>query len=312
MRGSSQPSTVPSSIVPQLALGGDRVGELEPGEFGLTRLVAGQRAVLEVPVVERAVAVELERAQRVGDALDRIALPVRPVVGGVDAPVVARAVVVLVADAIHDRVAQLHVVVLHVGLGAQHVRAVGQLARAHAAEQRQVLVDAAVAVRALDARLAVPAALHGDGVAVLVVDVGEAGDDEVLGPQVQLFEVVAGVEHLGGLEAQPSDVVDDRVDVLGVFGDGVGVVEAQLADAAELARDAEVDADRLRGRCATIGPVGSGLHPATERAGLVVGAHEVAHEVRGGRSIGRGGRGGRGGGGGGVAHRVASELEPST
>ena len=135
-----QPGIVPAvdhavgDQLAQLALRGDRVGELEAGELGLARLVAGQRQVLEVPVVQRAVAVELERAQRVGDALDGVALTVRPVVGGVDAPLVAGAVVVLVADAVHHRVAQLHVLVLHVGLGAQHVRAVGQVAGAHAAE----------------------------------------------------------------------------------------------------------------------------------------------------------------------------------
>ena len=40
-------------------------------------------------------------------------------------------------------------------------------------------------------------------------------------------------------------VVLDRVDVLDVFGERVGVVEPQVARASELARDAEVEADRL-------------------------------------------------------------------
>ena len=160
-------------------------------------------------------------------------------------------------------------------------------------------------MRALDARLAVPAALHGDGVAVLVVDVGEAGDDEVLGPQVQLLEVVAGVQGLAGLEAQPAHVVRDGIHVLGLFGDRVGVVEAQLAHPTELLCDAEVDTDGLRMADVQV-PVWLGwepcLHAPAERALLVVGEHEVAHEVRSSRRI----RGIRGGGR--VAHQFSRRV----
>ena len=121
MRGSSHPSTTPSATsVASRRFDVIGVGELEAGELGLAWLVAGQRQVLEVPVVQRPVAVELERAQRVGDALDRIALAVRPVVRRVDDPLVAGAPVVAAADAVHHRIAQLHVLVLHVDLGAQH------------------------------------------------------------------------------------------------------------------------------------------------------------------------------------------------
>ena len=142
MRGSSHPSTTPSATrLGEPSLRRDRVGELEPGELGLAGLVAGQRQVLEVPVVQRPMAVELERAQRVRDALDRIALAVRPVVRRIDHPLVARAPVVAAADAVHHRIAQLHVLVLHVDLGAQHARAVGELAGAHPPEQVEVLVD---------------------------------------------------------------------------------------------------------------------------------------------------------------------------
>ncbi len=82
--------------------------------------------------------------------------------------------VMAATDSVHHRIAQLHVLVLHVDLGAQHPRAVGELAGAHASEQIEVLLDAAIAMRRLDARLAVAAALGPDRVAVLVVDVGLA------------------------------------------------------------------------------------------------------------------------------------------
>ena len=69
-----------------------------------------------------------------------------------------------------------------------------------------------------------------------VVDVRLAGLDQVDGPRVELLEVVGReVEVLAPVEAEPADVRLDRVDVLLLFLDRVGVVEAQVAAAAEFA-----------------------------------------------------------------------------
>ena len=46
--------------------------------------------------------------------------------------------------------------------------------------------------------------------------------------------------------AEPADIALDRVDVLLLFLDGVGVVEAQVAAPAELRGNPEVQRDRLR------------------------------------------------------------------
>src|SRR6266851_5217988 len=51
---------------------------------------------------------------------------------------------------------------------------------------------------------------------------------------------------LAPIEAEPADVFLDRVDVLLLFLDRIGVVEAQMAAAAELLGDPEVERDRLR------------------------------------------------------------------
>jgi hypothetical protein len=74
--------------------------------------------------------------------------------------------------------------------------------------------------------------------------------DQVLGHLVQLAEVVAGVVQvfLAALfpgEAEPLDAVHDGVDVFLVFLLGIGVVEAQVAAAGVVARQAEVQADRF-------------------------------------------------------------------
>ena len=47
------------------------------------------------------------------------------------------------------------------------------------------------------------------------------------------------------IATQPLHVLDDRVYVLGLFLCGIGVVEAQVALAPELVREAEVDHDAL-------------------------------------------------------------------
>ena len=136
---------------------------------------------LEAPVVERAVVLELERADRVRDALDRVRERVRVVVHRVDAPRVARAVVGRLADAVERRVAHVHVRRRHVDLRAQRARAVGELAGAHAAEEVEVLRDGAIAVRAVRARLGERAAVLADLLGREVADVGLALLDQLLG-----------------------------------------------------------------------------------------------------------------------------------
>jgi len=209
---------------------------------------------------------------------------VRPVVGGVDAPVVAGAEVVTVADAVHDRVAQGHVLALHVDLRPQDARSVRELAGLHAPEQVEVLLDAAAAVGALRALLAEAAPLGRDGLGVGVVHVGESLADQVLGPGVQLAEVVGGVQQPRRVETQPFDVGDDRFDVLRLLGVGVRVVEAQVADAPELLRRPEVDRDGLGVTDVQVA-VGlrrePGLDPSAVGLLLVVPANDVADEVVG-------------------------------
>ena len=126
---------------------------------------------LDEPVVERPVYVEFQRADRMGNLFDRVALAVGIVVHRVDAPLVARAVVFGVDDAVHDRVAEEHVGMRHVDLGAQHLRAVGELAVLHAHEQIEILLDRTVAPRRLLARLRYGASREAYLFLRLVVDV---------------------------------------------------------------------------------------------------------------------------------------------
>jgi len=202
--------------------------------------------LVEIPIVERPVVLVLERADRVRDALDRVRLAVGPVVHGIDAPRVASPVMRGLADAIHDRITQVDVARGHVDLRAQGLGAVVELAGAHACEQVQVLLDRAVAIRALAPGLGQGATVLRHPLGRQIVDVRLAGLDQLHRPRVELLEVVARVvEVLAPVVAEPAHGVDDRIDVLLTLLGRVGVVESQMAAAAEFARHAEVDRDRL-------------------------------------------------------------------
>ena len=128
----------------QKALGKHGVGQVEPRELVLPR-PRGHGQVLEVPVVERTVVFVLQGADRVGDALDGIRLPVRVVVHRIDAPGLARARMRRVEDAVHDGVTQVDVARSHVDLRAQDVAPIRELAATHAVEQVEVLFHRPVA-----------------------------------------------------------------------------------------------------------------------------------------------------------------------
>ena len=190
---------------------------------------------------------ELERANRVRDPFDEVALAMCPVVHRIDAPRVARAVVVCVPDAIEHGVPHLDVRVGHVALRAQDVRAVGELASPHAAEEVEVLGGRPRAERAVDADAVEIAARLADLVERAAVDVGLAALDHADREVVELLEIVAREEQVRApVEAEPLHARLDRVDELLLLLLRVRVVEAQVAAAVVVVRDAEIQADRLR------------------------------------------------------------------
>ncbi|MPN53960.1 hypothetical protein SDC9_201629 [bioreactor metagenome] len=113
----------------EFALAGDHIGQVQARELVLARLRRGDQAaiaqVVEQPVVERALVFELQRADGVGDVLQRVLNRVREGVHRVDAPLVAGVVMLGMLDAVDGRVAQVDVGRRHVDLGTQHGGTVG-------------------------------------------------------------------------------------------------------------------------------------------------------------------------------------------
>ena len=183
-------------------------------------------------------------AQGVGDALDGVGLTVGEIVHGVDAPGVAGAMVGGVDDAVHDRVAQVDIARSHVDLGAQDAGALGKFALAHAGEQVQVLLHAAVPEGAFGAGLGEGAAVFTNLVSAQVIHIGFAFTDEPDGEVIELLKVIGGVQLCPlPVKAQPADIFFLRIDVFHIFFDRVGVIEAQVGLAAKSLGGLKIDAD---------------------------------------------------------------------
>ena len=221
---------------------------------------------------------ELERAERVRDVLDRIRRRMREVVHRIDAPGIAGPVVMGPPDAVEDRIAHDDVGRRHVDPGPEHMRTVLELAGAHAREQVEAFLDWPVAERAVAASLGQRAAVLADFLGAEAVDIRLAGHDEVDGVAVERLEVVRGVKRLiMPVEAQPADVLLDRLDVLDVLFRGVRVVEAQVAGAAELGRHAEIQANRL-GVADVQVAVRLGGEPRGHTSGMLPRADVLSHD----------------------------------
>src|SRR5690606_38069500 len=108
----------------------------------------------------------------------------------VDAPLVAGVVVRGTADAVDRGIAHVDVGRGHVDLGAQHHAAVGVPAVAHFAEQRQIFLDAAVAIGRILAGFGQGAAVGTHLLRGLPIDVGVAVLDQALGGTVHEIEVI--------------------------------------------------------------------------------------------------------------------------
>jgi len=272
----------------KFALGRDDVGEAQPTKLGLAGSIVWQFELVEKPVVQLAVVLEFKRAERMGDTLEGIALAVGPVIVRVDTPVVAGAMMGHVANAVHQWVAHGHVGVGHVDLGSQHSLAIAELAGSHTSKQVKVLVDGAITKRAICARRGEVATGVGDRLGVLIVDVGEPFGDQIFGPGVELFEVITRIQSSPvTFETQPLQVAFDRNDEISTFLFGVGVVEPQIARAAEITGDAEVQTDRLGVTNMEI-PIRFGrktrLYPVAVGPLFVIAANELPNEI--GRMLG--------------------------
>ena len=115
----------------QFALAGDGIAGIQPRELNLSWLM-GHRQIRNKPIVKRPVVLELQRADRMGNPLNCVFLPMSKVVRGIDWPLRTRLMMGRVANAIQNGVTQIHIARGHIDLGSQHPLTVSEFSSAHA------------------------------------------------------------------------------------------------------------------------------------------------------------------------------------
>ena len=229
--------------LPQLALAHQRVGQAEAVKLNLLRRENSQ--LLDEPLVNRLVIGELERAHRVRHFFQRVRLAMRVVVHRINAPLISRAVMLGMQNAVHDRIAHINVWRRHIDFRPQHSRPIGKLSGLHALKQIQIFFDRTNAKRTVFPRFSQRAAMLADLFRRKIVDVRLAIFDQLDRPLIQLVEIIRRVKQPIPPETEPLHVLHDGVDVLGIFLFRIRVVEAQVGLAAKLVGKSEVEADRL-------------------------------------------------------------------
>lgn len=103
-----------------------------------------------------------------------------------------------------------------------------------------------VTIRTLLARLGQSSPAQTDLLRALTVHISLSGQNQLLGERIQLFKIIGCVKFpVFPVTAEPLHVLADGIDIFRVFLHRVRIVKAQIALAAILPGQSEVDADGL-------------------------------------------------------------------
>ena len=198
------------------------------------------------PVVQRAVVLKFQRAQRVRDMLDGILDGMRIVVHRIDAPRIACIVVMHMRHSVQDRIPHVHIGTGHIDLGAECLLAVRKLAVLHAFKEIQILLYAAVSVRIIDAGFLERSAVLSHLLGCQVRDVGFSFFDQFDRDLIHLFKVVGGKkETVFIVRSEPCHVLFDGLHKFALLFGRIGIIEPQIKFAAVLLRHTVVQENTL-------------------------------------------------------------------
>ena len=199
--------------------------QVQSGEFDLLRPIRSQR--LHAPVIQGPVIFELQRADGMGDPLNRIRQGVRIIVHRVNAPGIAGAMVSRSQDPVQDRVAHGDVGRRHIDLGPQRSGSIRELPGFHPPEQVKILLHRPVAIRAVASRFRQRSPVFPHFLGAQIADVGLSQPDQLFSVFIKLGEIIRRIKHaVAPVEAKPLDVFLNGVDVFDVFLAGVRIIEA--------------------------------------------------------------------------------------
>ena len=225
----------------ELALAHHRVSKVQAVELDLTGAVVTLGQLINEPVVERAVHLKLECAERVRHPLEVVRLSVGKVIHRVNFPGGAGAMVRDMDHAVDDRVTEVHVGGGHVDPGTQHHLPLGDHPAVHLLEELKRLFNRSVAIGTVGTGLSGCTFLTGDLLGRLFIDIGLALFDQFHGEIPKLLKVVGSIENIAPLVAQPFDILHDGVHILHILFHRIGVVEAEVADPSIFFSNAEIN-----------------------------------------------------------------------
>ncbi len=117
------PRIIPAGHTPfldqlqKLTFAHHRVAEVQPRKLDLSGWEYAE--LFDKPVIQRTVILEFQRTDGMGNPFDGIRLAVGPIVGGIDAPFIARPVMGGLDDAVHHRIPHVQVSRGHVDLSPE-------------------------------------------------------------------------------------------------------------------------------------------------------------------------------------------------
>ena len=189
---------------------------------------------------------EFQRADRMRDPLDGIRQRMRKIIHRIDAPFIARPVMMRMGNTIDDRITQDHVRCSHIDLGPQDLLPIAEFTRLHAGKQIQVFLNTAIAIGALFARFRERATVGLDLSSRQVIDISEPLPDEFYRIVIEFVEVIRSIEHavLPG-KAQPMDIRLDRINIFRILFRRIRIIETQIAQAMIVLSQTKIQANGL-------------------------------------------------------------------
>ncbi len=198
------------------------------------------------PVIQRPVDIKFKSTYRMSDILYRVTLSVRIVIHRIDTPFVTCTVMMGMDYTVHNRVTEHHIRMRHIDLCPEDLLSVRIHPCLHLTEKSEVLLHAAVPVRAflsgcLDRTAAFPYLILS-----LVIHIRKTFLYQLLCPLVELVKIVGSIQLSLPLESEPFDILLYRINIFCILFHRIGVIETQIGLSAIFLRQAEIKAYTFR------------------------------------------------------------------
>ena len=188
---------------------------------------------------------KFQGAKRVRHSLEEVTLAMRIVIHRIGIPFVARSVVRHIQHTIHDWVAEVHVRTCHVNLSTQNHLSTFHASTVHFLKQTQIFLHRSIPIRTVHSSLRRSTLLGSNLLTGLLIHVCLALLDEFHSKVPQLLEVVARIQNLTPLEAQPLDVLLDSLYIFIVLLLRVRIIKTEVANTTIFLRHTKIYGNRL-------------------------------------------------------------------